>query len=101
MATSSRQTDGQRHGLANYHRITLLAASLPATTLSLYWLPPYQLPPYYLQAEAPERTKDGFEATVGINHLGHFCLASLLQPLLAADGGGRRVATLSLTQTQT
>ena len=45
------------------------------------------------KAEAPERTRDGFEATVGINHLGHFCLANLLQPLLAADGGGRFVVT--------
>jgi len=68
---------------------------------STFQLPAYYFPTYYLQAEAPERTRDGFEATIGINHLGHFCLASLLQPLLAADGGGRRVATLSLTPTLT
>ena len=47
------------------------------------------------KAEVPERTRDGFEATVGINHLGHFCLANLLQPLLATDGGGRLVVTAS------
>jgi len=46
------------------------------------------------KAEAPKRTKDGFEETIGVNHLGHFLLAELLQPLLAANQG-RIVVTAS------
>jgi len=38
-------------------------------------------------AAEPRRTKDGFEATIGINHLGHFALANLLQPLLSSSRG--------------
>eukprot|EP00667_Euglena_gracilis_P012655 EG_transcript_13012 len=39
------------------------------------------------------RTADGFELTVGTNHLGHFLLANLLLPLVAPDG--RIVVTAS------
>ena len=46
------------------------------------------------KAEAPKRTKDGFEETIGINHLGHFLLAELTQPLLASNNG-RIVVTAS------
>ena len=46
------------------------------------------------KAEAPRRTKDGFEETIGINHLGHYCLARLLHPLLERNGG-RLVVTAS------
>jgi len=42
-----------------------------------------------------ERTADGFEKTVGTNHLGHFYLHHLLEPKLAAGGGGRVVITAS------
>ena len=48
------------------------------------------------KAEDAKRTKDGFEETIGINHLGHFLLAQLMQPQLAsASGGGRLVVTAS------
>lgn len=33
------------------------------------------------------RTKEGFEETVGVNHLGHFYLFNLLAPTLAKGGG--------------
>lgn len=37
------------------------------------------------------RTADGFEVTVGTNHLGHFLLANLLLPSLEKAGKGARV----------
>lgn len=46
------------------------------------------------KALVPARTKDGYEATIGINHIGHFCLAQLLQPVLARNRG-RLVVTAS------
>ena len=35
---------------------------------------------------APSRTKDGFELTIGTNHLGHFLLYNLLEDKLAKSG---------------
>ena len=46
------------------------------------------------KAEMARRTKDGFEETIGVNHLGHFCLAALMEPLLS-DNRGRLVVTAS------
>lgn len=43
----------------------------------------------------PRLTSQGFEAGIGVNHLGHFLLAQLLYKKLAADGGGRLVITSS------
>lgn len=40
-------------------------------------------------------TADGFETTFGVNHLGHFLLANLLRPQLAAAEGGRLVVVAS------
>ena len=45
----------------------------------------------------PERlaTADGFERTVGVNHLGHFALTAQLLPFLERAPGGFRVVTVS------
>lgn len=39
----------------------------------------------------PPRTADGFELTVGTNHLGHFLLSCLLAPALERSGPGSRL----------
>ena len=44
---------------------------------------------------APRRTKDGFELTVGTNHLGHFLLTNLLLEELERTPGARVVMTAS------
>jgi len=41
------------------------------------------------------RTADGFEETIGVNHLGHFLLANLLAPALANGKNSRLVSTAS------
>ena len=46
------------------------------------------------QTEA-SRTSEGFEETIGVNHLGHFLLASQLTPTLAASASPRLVVTAS------
>lgn len=40
-------------------------------------------------------TADGFEMTIGVNHLGHQYLVSKIEDLLTADGGGRLVVLAS------
>ena len=43
-----------------------------------------------------ERTVDGFEKTIGTNHLGHFYLHSLLEPkIVQSKVGGKVVITAS------
>jgi retinol dehydrogenase 12 len=44
---------------------------------------------------AREETEDGFEATIGVNHLGPFLLTHLLVPRLAAAGSARVVTVAS------
>jgi NAD(P)-dependent dehydrogenase (short-subunit alcohol dehydrogenase family) len=48
----------------------------------------------YAKATTPRLTKQGFEECIGVNHLGHFLLANLLQDKLQ-QGGGRLVVTAS------
>ncbi|MCB9729418.1 MAG: SDR family oxidoreductase [Deltaproteobacteria bacterium] len=43
-----------------------------------------------------ELSPDGFEATLSSNHLGHFELTRLLEPMLRADGGARVIHVSSL-----
>jgi protochlorophyllide reductase len=40
-------------------------------------------------------TEDGFEAQLGVNHLGHFALAGLLLPVISSTPGARVVTTTS------
>jgi NAD(P)-dependent dehydrogenase (short-subunit alcohol dehydrogenase family) len=40
-------------------------------------------------------TEDGFETTLGVNHLGHFALTNLLLDRLRANPGGARVVNVS------
>ena len=41
------------------------------------------------------RTKDGFEATIGINHLGHYALVAALLPSLQRSKAGFRIVNVS------
>lgn len=45
------------------------------------------------------KTEDGFESQVGVNHLGHFALTSLLYDLLASTAGARVVNVSSTGHT--
>eukprot|EP00238_Polyblepharides_amylifera_P006250 CAMPEP_0196579636 /NCGR_PEP_ID=MMETSP1081-20130531/23832_1 /TAXON_ID=36882 /ORGANISM="Pyramimonas amylifera, Strain CCMP720" /LENGTH=361 /DNA_ID=CAMNT_0041899275 /DNA_START=255 /DNA_END=1340 /DNA_ORIENTATION=+ len=47
------------------------------------------------QNDEVKRTEDGFEVTVGVNHLGHFLLTNLLLEELEKRPGGRVVVTAS------
>jgi NAD(P)-dependent dehydrogenase (short-subunit alcohol dehydrogenase family) len=41
-------------------------------------------------AGSVKRTVDGFERTVGVNHLGHFALVNALMPALVASAAASR-----------
>jgi len=41
----------------------------------------------------PVRTADGFEETVGVNHLGHFLLADLMSPVLVKSSSNPRIVS--------
>jgi len=41
----------------------------------------------------PFRTMDGFEETVGVNHLGHFLLADLIAPILVKSNSAPRIVS--------
>ena len=48
------------------------------------------------KATVPKRTSEGFEEAIGVNHIGHFLLASLMESHLTSCGGaGRLVVTAS------
>lgn len=51
-------------------------------------------PPY-------EKTIDGFESQIGVNHLGHFKLTELLTPLLKHSKAARVVSVSSLAHLST
>ena len=43
------------------------------------------------KATTPKRTAQGYEEAIGVNHLGHFLLANLLEEHLAGNGGASRL----------
>ena len=49
----------------------------------------------FVGQKEPKRTQDGFELTVGVNHLGHFLLANLLLPALERSSKQPRVVVTS------
>mmetsp|Transcript_14192 Transcript_14192/g.23493 ORF Transcript_14192/g.23493 Transcript_14192/m.23493 type:complete len:414 (+) Transcript_14192:140-1381(+) len=49
---------------------------------------------YFPRATAPTRTVDGFEESVGVNHLGHFLLVNLLLNDLKKSGNEPRLVVL-------
>lgn len=49
----------------------------------------------YAGSKEPRRTPQGFELSVGVNHLGHLLLAQLLTPALEAGSSPRLVVTAS------
>lgn len=64
--------------LARYDRLDLLVNNAGLM------MPPYQ------------KTKDGFESQIGINHLGHFLLTGLLIDILKKSAGSRVVSLSSI-----
>ena len=45
--------------------------------------------------QTAKRTKQGFEETIGVNHLGHFLLCQALMPLLLKSPGKKRIVVTS------
>ena len=43
-------------------------------------------------------TADGLELTMGVNHVGHFLLARLLEPQLAAAGAARGPSRVGVSE---
>ncbi len=43
------------------------------------------------KATVAARTAQGYEECIGVNHLGHFLLANLMQPHLSSNGGAARL----------
>jgi protochlorophyllide reductase len=70
--------------LASLASVRACAAALKAEALDVLVLNAAVAPS--TSEREPRRTADGFEETIGVNHLGHFLLANLLLPSLEATG---------------
>jgi protochlorophyllide reductase len=49
----------------------------------------------FVGLKEPKRTEEGFELTVGVNHLGHFLLANLLLPIVEVSSQRPRIVVTS------
>lgn len=90
-AAAQREVAWQLLDLASFESVRAAADSVRRTLPALHVL----INNAGLVLSQRQLTRDGFEATFGTNHLGHFLFTSLLEPLLAESAPSRVVVVAS------